>query len=343
MSTPGAPVSGWLEQPILVVGSGSIGRRHIRNLRALGFDHIAAVDVNPDLLQSVAEELGVIPFADFDAALSEGAPGIVFVCTPPVFHVPQARAAVKAGAHVFVEKPLSHTLDGVDELIREAARAELVVQVGYNFRFHPGIRKLKAALEEGTIGRVLWARAEAGQYLPDWRPWQDYRRGYTARKALGGGIILDGSHEIDYILWLLGKPHTLVCMANKVSDLEVDVEDCATILLRFEEGAQADVHVDFLQRAYARTCKIVGEEGTLLWDYSARTIRHFDARTGQWYVEEYEFDGNDMYMAELEHFLRTIQGEAAAVNDLSSAAETLRVVLSAKRSAESQRIGRGDD
>ena len=202
---------------VLVVGSGSIGRRHMRNLRALGVRVLTACDLDRSRLSKMVNELGIQAFADFNEALDSAKPDIVFICTPPVSHVPQALQAARAGAHLFIEKPLSHTLDGVGELIAEVEARHRVTQVGYNLRFDAGLRKAKQLVEAGTVGRVLWARAEFGQYLPDWRPWQDYRNSYTARRELGGGIVLDGSHELDYVIWIMGAPTDVACMMGKVS------------------------------------------------------------------------------------------------------------------------------
>ena len=318
---------------VLVFGSGSIGRRHMRNLRALGVQRLAACDPNPDRLVPMKTELGIRPFTDFEQAMDATQPDLVFVCSPPVFHVPQALQAVRAGAHVFIEKPLSHALDGVDELIAEAETRQRVVQVGYNLRFHPGLQKVKQLVDGGVIGRIFWAQVEAGQYLPDWRPWQDYRQSYTARRDLGGGIILDASHELDYIIWLLGQPTEVMCMAGKVSDLEVDVEDCATVLLRFASGAQADVHMDFVQRGYVRSCKLVGERGTIIWDYPAHQVRIYQAEMDSWETITYTLDNNDMYVAEVQHFLGCADQGATSVVDLKQAKRVLEVALAAKSAA----------
>jgi predicted dehydrogenase len=318
---------------VLVVGSGSIGRRHMRNLRAVGLQHLAACDPNPDRLAPMETELGIQPFMDFEQAMDATQPDLVFVCSPPVFHVPQALQAVQAGAHVFIEKPLSHTLDGVDELIAEAKVRQRVVQVGYNLRFYPGLQKVKQLVDDGAIGRILWARVEVGQYLPDWRPWQDYRQSYTARRDLGGGIILDASHELDYVIWLLGQPTEVRCMAGKVSDLEVDVEDCATVLLRFASGAHADVHMDFVQRGYARSCKLVGEQGTIIWDYPAHQVRIYRTGTDSWEVIPYTFNSNDMYVAEVQHFLGCVNRAATPLVDLKQAKRVLEVAVAAKSAA----------
>lgn len=318
----------------LVVGAGSIGSRHLRNLRTLGITRLAACDPDAERRKGVAQESGVQTFADLQPALADFKPSLVFVCTPPVMHVAQARAAVAAGAHVLVEKPLSVDLEGVGALISEAAAGKRQVQVGYNLRFHPGAQRLKRLVEEGAVGRILWAYAEVGQYLPDWRPQQDYRRSYTARRALGGGIILDASHELDYVTWLLGLPAEVQCMAGKVSGLEVDVEDCATILLRFREGTRADVHMDFVQRGYNRSCKLAGEQGSVVWDYPANEVRLYRADRDAWETERLSCQPGDMYLAEVQDFLECVaQGRAPRV-DLLQAKRVLEIALAAKRAAE---------
>ena len=318
---------------ILVIGSGSIGQRHIRNLHAIGIKYIGACDPDPNRLAPMVEEIGVQPFANFDRALELIEPDVVFVCTPPIFHIPQALKAIKHGAHVFIEKPLSHNIVGIDELVVEAEARQRKVQVGYNLRFHPGLQMVKELIDYDKIGCTLWARAEAGQYLPDWRPWQDYRQSYTARQDMGGGIILDGSHEIDYIIWLLGKPIEVACMAGKVSKLEVDVEDCASILLRFANGVQADIHIDFIQQGYSRSCKIVGENGTIIWDYAANEVSIYSANTKSWETKSYTFSNNDMYMLEIRHFIDSINNMIMPSVDLQQAELVLRVALAAKSSA----------
>jgi predicted dehydrogenase len=317
----------------LVVGAGSIGQRHLKNLRALGVQELLACDPDRQRLEAL-KELQVAGFTDFAESLAVGKPEIVLICTPPVFHVTQSIDALKIGAHVFIEKPLSNSLENVDRLVDEARERGRVVQVGYNLRFNPGIGKLKQLIDDSVIGRVLWARLEVGQYLPDWRPSQDYRTSYSAMRELGGGIVLDASHEIDYAIWLLGKPMEVACMAGKVSQLEVDVEDCATLLLRFESGAQADIHLDFVQRSYTRCCKIVGELGTIEWDYSNGEIKIFDAGTARWETQSYDFDVNDAYVAELRHFLDCIENRQEPIVDLKQGKLVLEVALAAKSAAE---------
>jgi predicted dehydrogenase len=321
---------------VLVVGAGSIGRRHASNLRGLGVMKLAVTDTHAARVQPLIDELGVVGFADLDEALRIFQPHVVFICTPPAFHIEQAMRALSSGADIFIEKPLSHRLDGVAALKAEAGRLGRVVQVGYNLRFNPGIRTLKRFVEEGVAGRILWARAEVAQYLPDWRPWQDYRESYTARQELGGGIILDASHEIDYMLWLLGPPRELTCMAGRVSGLEVSVEDCATMLIRLRSGAQADIHMDFAQRTASRSCVVAGDRARLEWEHGRNQVRVLRP-DGPPEVIEYEFESNQMYVAEVQDFFSCVNERRLGNESLVEAELTLTVALAALTSASEQK------
>jgi predicted dehydrogenase len=318
---------------VLVAGAGSIGRRHIGNLKKLGVTRLAACDPHPERLAYVSSEFQVECFPTLEAGLQEFRPKAVLICTPPVHHVAQAMQALRASAHLFVEKPLSNRLDGVEELREQAAKCGVVVQVGYNLRFHPPIERLKELVDSAAVGKILWARVESGSYLPDWRPWQDYRKSYTARRELGGGILLDGSHEIDYVTWLFGAPREVACMAGRVSQLDVNVEDCATILLGFPDGTRADVHVDFIQRSYSRSCTLVGPEGKLCWNFTSNAVQ-IERPGGQVETQKFDSEANGMYVNEMAHFLECVKTGARPRFGLEDATLTLRVALAARRSAE---------
>jgi glutamate-1-semialdehyde aminotransferase/spore coat polysaccharide biosynthesis protein SpsF (cytidylyltransferase family)/predicted dehydrogenase len=324
----------WLGYKTLVVGCGSIGRRHARNLNSLGLRNLGFCDSNQEALEQCREELKGEVFNDYADALQKFQPDVVLICTPPVYHVEQALAALRAAAHVFIEKPLSHESSGIQALIAEGRRTDRRVQVGYNMRFHPGLRIVKELIDSGKIGRVLWLHAEAGQYLPDWRPWQNYRESYSARSELGGGIILDGSHELDYICWLLGRPTEVICRAEHLSSLDVDVEDSAWIYLTFPDRRRVELHLDFVQRAYTRTCKVVAERGTAFWDFTAQEVRWFSAEQPGWQNIPYVFEVNDMYVAEMVHFLESIGSGTGPMIDLEQGRDVIRVVEAAKKSSE---------
>ena len=211
---------------ILVIGGGSIGQRHAKNLRALGETDVTIVDTNP--------ERGDFP--SLDAAFAAKEFSMAFICSPTIYHLEQAMFCAEKGCDLFIEKPLSHTMEGVDtltQLVKSSSKRDpdqtsgLITMVGSNWKFYPLFQKMKELLDAGVIGRVLSARCQFGQYLPDWHPTEDYRHGYSANKKLGGGILLD-SHEFDYLTWFMNEPlETIVCVADKVSDLDIDVEDTA--------------------------------------------------------------------------------------------------------------------
>lgn len=318
---------------LLVVGAGSIGIRHLRNLRGLGSTELAACDPSAER-RRVADGEGVVTFAALDAGLAWRPAGVV-VCTPPYLHIDVALRAVAAGAHVFIEKPIATSAPGVDLLIRDAAQAGRIVLIGYNLRFHEGLRRVKALVDTGAVGRVLTVRAEFGQYLPDWRPGQDYREGYLAQPE-SGGIVLDGSHEIDYVRWIAGEVDRVSALGARLSDLELPDDDTVMALMRLRTGVLAHVHLDCVQRAYARGCKVVGAEGSVVWDY-ATGVRLFDVRGKSWQEHAIAPDVNDMYVAEMRHWLECLRGEAAPLTSATDALRTLEVALAIRVAAKTGR------
>jgi predicted dehydrogenase len=210
-----------------------------------------------------------------------------------------------------------------------------VAFVGSNWKFHPSFQKLKLLLDKGAIGRVTSARCQFGQYLPDWHPWEDYRDTYSARRGLGGGVLLD-SHEFDYMTWFLGPVRRLVCMADRVSSLEIDTEDTAAVILRFESGAIGEMHLDYTQRAYQRNFEFFGEGGTLRWDIRERAVRLYEVGRGEaWTVfeEPVGYDLNLMYVEEIAHFLDCICRRATPITDLRQGVLALKLILAAKASS----------
>lgn len=323
----------------LVVGCGSIGQRHIRNLRELGEKEIIGCDIDQDKLSEIEQKYGVMEtFIDFKQALKKK-PEAVLVCTSNVSHVPTALTAVENNCHVFVEKPLSHNLDGVDKLIERASEKGVVLMVGFNLRFHPNLLRIKDLLDERSIGKVICARAEIGQYLPEWHPWEDYRKSYSAQKALGGGIVLDAVHELDYIRWFLGEVREVFCLAGKLSNLEIDTEDIAEVLLRFKNETIAEVHMDYIQRSYSRSCQIIGDKGTILWDFNKSTVKLYSIENKQWqnFVER-NFDFNRTYLNEIRHFIKCIRDGEKPPVDGKEGKRVLEMALAAKRSAETNEV-----
>lgn len=320
----------------LVVGTGSIGQRHCRNLLALGHE-VLAWDVDPARLSDRAAIGRVTTVSSLEKGFRAGI-DCALICTPPASHLELALAAVHVGLDVFIEKPIAHASHGVQELLDEARRRERVVMVGFNLRFLPGLGRVKELLDEKRVGEVLSVRAEFGSYLPDWRPGRDYRDNYAVHAALGGGILLDAIHELDYLGWLFGDAAEVSCTAEHRSRLAGDTEDVAEVTVRFDSGVLAQVHLDYLQRVYRRNLQVIGDGGVILWDYVTHSVSVHGA-DGQAVREEQpaEANPNQMYRAELEHFIACVAERRAPLIDGVGALRSLRIVEAAKRSTRERR------
>jgi predicted dehydrogenase len=321
----------------LIVGLGSAGRRHLGNLQALGIDDIGVYrSGNGDDKTMPVSDLRVE--MDLDEALASG-PDAVIVANPTAHHMPVALAAAEAGCHLLLEKPVSHELEGIAALSRAVASNNLVVLVGYQFRFHPCLRKVRSWIDSGAIGKPILVDAHWGEYLPAWQPWRDYRMSYSARRSLGGGVVLTLSHPVDYLRWLIGEVVSVSAETERQSGLEIDVEDTACLNLRFANGAIGNVSLDYVQRPASHSLRIVGREGVIRWDNQSGVAR-LDAKHGEQCFPPVSFERNSMFVSEMRHFIGCIAGREEPICNLEDGVQTLRVCLAA---IESARRGRRID
>lgn len=322
----------------LVVGGGSIGKRHLRNLKAIGIGDLGLVETDSTRREAIAAELSVSTFASLEDGLA-WAPDFVVLATPTYLHAEQALAVANRGKAFFVEKPLSHTAAGLAGLAEIVDRKELVSMVGCNLRFHPGPAQVKALLEQGRIGRVLFARVQTGSYLPEWRPGTDYRDNYAAREETGGGCILDCIHEIDLTRWYLGDVQDVFCMADRLSSLEIETEDVAALLCRHSGGAISEIHLDYVQRSYERGCQVVGELGTIRWDFNSGEVRLYDAVIEQWatFAQPAAWEINQMYVDEMKHFVECVEKGLSTMLPIPEAVHVMQIAFAAKASAREGR------
>jgi len=319
----------------LVVGGGSIGRRHLANLRQLGVERLGLVETEPSRRQAVAAELSATGFSRLGDGL-DWAPDFVVVATPTHLHATQTLEIVRRGLPVFVEKPLAHTDAGLAEIEELVAREKIRSLVGCNMRFHPGPARVKNLLDEGCLGKVLFARVHTGSYLPEWRPGSDYRQNYAARTETGGGCLLDCIHEIDLARWYLGEVQTVFCSAGHLSSLEIETEDVAILVCHHASGAMSEIHLDYVQRTYERGCQVVGEMGSVFWDFNSKAVRWYNAASKEWttYKQPEAWELNQMYVDEMKHFLNCLREQRPTVLTIPDAAALMRVVFAAKASAE---------
>lgn len=273
-------------------------------------------------------------FQELDEGLA-WAPQLVVVATPTHLHVSQALAAVRRGCDLFLEKPLAHTPEGIEELCAEIEARGSVTLVGCNMRFHSGPRRVHEILRQGLVGRPHFARIHAGSYLPGWRPGRDYRETYSARAREGGGVLLDFVHEIDLARWYLGEIREVTSVAGRISDLEIDTEDWAALICRHEGGAVSEIHLDYVQRSAERGCQVAGDAGSVFWDLRDDRVRFYRASDARWQTED-PAGGDElsrMYEREIAHLLECVAARRPTTHPVSEAARVMRVVFAAKESA----------
>jgi len=324
---------------LLVVGCGSIGARHAQNACALAT--LAVTDTLAENARACAAATGATVFESLDKALAWG-PRAVVVATPHRSHLAIARRAVEAGADVLIEKPLSHDLEGVGEFLGSVRQRGRRAYVVCNMRFHPGPKALKRSLSR--VGTPLFARAHVGNYLPSMRPGRDYRALYAARRSEGGGVVLDAVHEIDYLAWLFGNVAGVTCRADKLSDLDIDVEDHALLALEHACGTRSSAELDYLRPRKSRGCEIVGTRGVLEWHSDGKDperclVRFFPMGGDEWdTIDELpRVDTAKPYQDLMRAFLREI--EEPGTTPLLTAEDAGAVLGVALAALESARAG----
>ena len=283
--------------------------------------------------ERLKSEPGVRVFQGEQEAFQSAKPDLVFVCSPTALHVSQALRAVEEGAHVFIEKPLSHTMESVRELLEKARTGKRVVMVGCNMRFHPGHAAIHRFLAEGAIGSPVAARISYGGYLPSWRPGQDYRKSYSASPEQGGAV-LDCIHEIDLALWHFGPAEVSGSAVLPATAIGLETDGLAEILLRHASGVLSSVHVNFIQREFRRTCSVIGTDGSLTWDCTRGSVERFgtDGNLAETIAQPAGWETDTMYRDELRHFLAAAEEGKIPTGSLQEASAALAVALAVRES-----------
>lgn len=320
---------------VLVVGYGSIGKRHVDNLLKYFNTEIIICTKRKDL--KVNKKCKVVK--TIELGIKEN-PNVAFVTNVTSIHINTAIKLAKAGIDIFIEKPLSNSMKDIHKLSKIVKNKKIKIMIGCNFRFHECIMKIKELLEKNKVGRVIFARVEWGSYLPDWHPYEDYTKSYTSRKELGGGVTLTCIHEIDYLHWFFGNVDEVSSFTGKYSDLKMDADDLSAILLRFKNNIIAEIHLDHFQKPEFRNCKIVGTKGTIYWDSDTNEVRLFDKSKNKWIkqLNVKNYKRNYMYLNELKHFLKCVIEEKNTVNDLDEGVKTLKIALAAVKSSKTKRV-----
>lgn len=290
-----------IQLPLLVIGAGSIGERHIGILQSLGYQNIHVYRQRMLPLRTIQPD-SVHCFSDFHA-IDVIKPYAAVICTPTAQHLAQAGECVTRGIHVLVEKPLAATFEGLKTLKETANQTKSLVQVAYMLRYHPLMQQLKALISENRFGNLLSFSTYWGEYLPNWHPWEDYRNSYAAKRELGGGVALTLSHDLDIVSWLVGElPIRWQRSYNYRSELEVDVESGASFLLDYANGITGVVQLNYYQKIPKRTYELVFDNAFVTFDYFQNTII-IQTVNGTETIKEPRFERNEMFRRQTVDFL----------------------------------------
>lgn len=297
---------------ILIVGLGSIGKRHAQVIRKL-YPNIKIIVLRHNQCDDGdIEKLGLYKcVTTIEDALSFQ-PQAAVVANPATKHLEVAKLLAEAGVHLLIEKPIAESPEGVQELIDLCNRKQIVLTVAHNLRFFPALEEFRKQLQRGKVGKIFSIRSEVGQYLPNWRPGFDYRETVSAQKKLGGGVLLELSHDIDYLLWLFGSIKWVMAHVSRQSDLEIDVEDSASVIVGLENqsGYQltATLNMDFIRHDTTRKCLVIGEKGSLCWDGIAGHVQYFPESGKGWEMLHSGKPERDYtYGEEIKHFISSIE------------------------------------
>ena len=321
---------------ILIVGLGSIGSRHLRiarenfpNSKIKILRHQTSTS-NPELSDGCLLTLEeVIDFA----------PVVAVISNPSTFHLGIAQTLAKIGTHMLIEKPISASSEGVLRLIGICKEMNSVLMLGYNLRFSSSLQHFRNLIKSDLVGKLLSVRCEVGQYLPSWRPGSDYRQGVSAKKILGGGVLLELSHEIDYLRWIFGEVDWVRATISRQSNLDIDVEDSAHMIIGFQKSATepqliGTLNMDFIRHDKTRSCVAIGENGTLRWDGVAGEIFVFKEGASAWEKITSSENENDTYRTQWREFVKCVNRSSLPTVTGEDGLRVLEVIEAAHRSAE---------
>ena len=312
---------------ILIIGFGSIAKRHINNLIHNINCEIIVYSRRKNIRFLDHKKINVLN--SLEKCLLEK-PDVAFITNETAFHIPVAIKMAKAGLDLFIEKPLSNSTNGIKTLQKIVKQKKLVTQMGCNLRFHKCIIKIRQLINQKKIGKVISIQSENGSY----------RKGYASDRQLGGGIILTMIHDIDYLYWIFGNPKSIFSVSGKFSDLDISAEDYCSSIIEFKNNITAELHLDFFQRPEFRGCKIKGTKGVIYWNSDKNEIRLFKNRKKVWEVvlALKKFQRNEMYIDEIIHFLKCVKNRKQTINNLDEGIKTMKIALAMKKSSKNRRM-----
>jgi predicted dehydrogenase len=310
---------------VAVVGLGNIATRHRQNLKKLfPAAQLYAMSASGRIPQETPSDADYM-VASIDDLVKHRVQ-LVIVASPAPFHALHSIPLIEAGIPVLIEKPVTATSQDIKALQDVAAQYSTPIAVGYCLRYLSSALEVKKCLATDKLGQLYHAHVEVGQYLPDWRLGKDYRESVSARSELGGGVLLELSHELDYSQWLLGDLTLEYAILRRSEELGLEVEDSADILFSTGQKAVAHLHLDFLQRKAHRQCRFVGSKGVLEWDLIANEVRFVSAESTQVVYSDPMWDKNKMYLAMVLDFIAQINEQANQCVSLAESGQSIALI-----------------
>ncbi|MGH7139074.1 MAG: Gfo/Idh/MocA family protein [Pirellulales bacterium] len=310
---------------VAIVGYGSIGRRHCENLKRMGVGRRVVVRrrdaVNP-AFKPAADTLVVHSVQESIQAGID----LAIVCNPTSMHVATAREYLAAGMPVLIEKPLSAGVAEAERLVEQAERNGIPAGMAYCLRYHPAYELAFQYASQGELGEVRHVRAWFESYLPDWHPWEDFRRSYAARADLGGGVLPTLDHEIDFVAWCFGPPKSVSGFASRSGELDADIDDTATVGMEYGSYV-AEIELSMVQRTRRRGFEFIGSNGRLVFSWEQNGLRSVscDGAAAETLWHQPDFDANQMYLAMLDDALSALTAGRPLPVPLRAGLQTLRV------------------
>jgi predicted dehydrogenase len=328
---------------VLIVGLGSIGKRHVGIIQSLFPDINIIVLRHKKCDDDNIKELDLYKCVTSIDEVIDINPQAAIISNPASKHIEIAKILASKGVNLLIEKPISDSSKGVQELIDICYKNKVILMTGYNLRFLPSLIEFKKLAHSVEVGNIYSVRVETGQYLPSWRPEADYRKGVSAQKSLGGGALLELSHEIDYLSWIFGRVDWVKAHISKQSDLEIDVEDSAYVILGFEEingtVLTASLNIDFIRHDTTRKCFAIGEGGTLLWDGIKGSVKFFEKSGKHWKTLLLSNPDRDFtYIEEIKSFFLSVETNIKPSITGADGLQAVNIVENIKQSSNDNSI-----
>lgn len=321
---------------ILIIGTGSAGKRHGENLHKLGC-RISCMDPRGDRIEEMKKKIPIRKgYLSFEEAIKDATQfsGVV-IASPPSFHVEQSVAALKLSLPVLLEKPVSPDLKSAMRLAECVKSSGTPLLLGYTWRWWPAVSRLKELLQEDIVGKLRFVRFTMSAHLADWHPWERYQDFFMAHTVLGGGALLDESHWIDLMIMLFGMPAKVYARIEKLSTLEIDSDDNVDMLIEYADDKSVNIHLDLYGRPHVKSIRFIGEKGSVSWE--PNEIGIYQGVEATWRIEKFNHERNDMFVRMAEEYLGILDGVSIRTCRIEDGLKVLTLIEAARDSNKSKK------